>query len=101
MNTELLNKLEAKSTIDKLGRGNIDVPFNSEDLKTLITLLRGEWVKVDKDNLPEGNVLAYGLVGNMLYGPLGHDDFSGVFCETDEAILTDVTHYQIPKPPTE
>ena len=56
------------------------------------------WVKVDKDNLPECEVLAINEYEDILVGWLHLEDGLCV-CEDEHQQLPDVTHYQIPTPP--
>jgi len=57
-----------------------------------------EWIPIDPDKLPVGEVLAANFkVGSLDYreklvGYMGSED-GDIFCESDAALLPDVTHY--------
>lgn len=61
-----------------------------------------KWIEIDKDNLPEGEVLAANFhKGNFAYGKylLGYleKDEKDIWCECQCEILQDPTHYIDPE----
>lgn len=58
------------------------------------------WIKIDINEIPDVEVLAYGYQGNFIVGYLAIADDNSIYCESDGETLIDVTHYCFLIPPS-